>query len=124
MQLTQRIYNGLTNRLRFLTADAYRPYLQQATAFVQERRYLPLNQYRKYLTPYRMLLLAMALPVLLFTLLRLPHRQELALAFILLTVLTFVVEVMLFAMQFTRRECVCIELLLMVLLLPFGYMMM
>ncbi len=124
MQLTQRIYNGLTNRLRFLTADAYRPYLQQATAFVQERRYLPLSQYRKYLTPYRMLLLAMALPVLLFTLLRLPYRQELALAFILLTVLTFVVEVMLFAMQFTRREGLYIELLLILLLLPFGYMMM
>ncbi|MBN8670448.1 MAG: hypothetical protein J0L80_07160 [Chitinophagales bacterium] len=124
MSIAQRIYDGMTRPMRLLHPATYRAYVLQAVAFVQERRYLPLSQYRKYLTPYRILLLSMALPVILFTLLKLPYRQELALAYILLTVLTFVVEVMLFAMQFTRRESVYIELLLMILLLPFGYMMM
>lgn len=123
MSIAQRIYDGMTRPMRLLHPATYRVYVLQAVAFVQERRYLPLSQYRKYLTPYRILLLSLALPVILFTLLKLPYRQELALAYILLTVLTFVVEVMLFAMQFTRRESVYIELLLMVLLLPFGYMM-
>jgi hypothetical protein len=124
VSIAQRIYDGMTRPMRLLHPATYRAYVLQYVAFVQERRYLPLSQYRKYLTPYRILLLSMALPVILFTLLKLPYRQELALAYILLTVLTFVVEVMLFAMQFTRRESVYIELLLMVLLLPFGYMMM
>lgn len=124
MSIAQRIYDGMTRPMRLLHPATYRAYVLQSVAFVQERRYLPLSQYRKYLTPYRILLLSMALPVILFTLLKLPYRQELALAYILLTVLTFVVEVMLFAMQFTRRESVYIELLLMILLLPFGYMMM
>lgn len=123
MSIAQRIYDGMTRPMRLLYPATYRAYVLQAVAFVQERRYLPLSQYRKYLTPYRILMLSMALPVLLFALLKLPYRQELALAYILLTVLTFVVEVMLFAMQFTRRESVYIELLLMLLLLPFGYMM-
>lgn len=124
MSIAQRIYDGITKPMRILHPATYRPYVMQAMQFVAERRYLPLNQYRKYLTPYRILLLSMGLPVLVFTLLRLPFRQELVLGYILLIVLTFVVEVMLFVMQFTRRECVYIELLLMVLLLPFGYMMM
>ncbi len=123
MSVAQRIYDGITRPLRFLHPATYRPYAMQAMQFVAQRRYLPLSQYRKYLTPYRILLLALALPVLFFTLLRLPHRQELVLGYILLVILTFVVEVMLFAMQFTRRECACIELMLLLLLLPFGYMM-
>jgi len=123
VSISQRIYNGITGSMRLLHPATYRPYIAQALRFVAERRYLPLSQYRKYATPYRILLLAMALPVLLFVMLRLPHRQELVLGYILLIVLTFVVEVMLFAMQFTRRECACIELMLLLLLVPFGYMM-
>lgn len=123
MSIAQRIYDGITRPMRILHPATYRPYAVQAMQFVAERRYLPLSQYRKYATPYRILLLAMALPVLLFVMLHLPHRQELVLGYILLIVLTFVVEVMLFAMQFTRRECACIELMLLLLLVPFGYMM-
>ena len=123
MSVAQRIYDGITKPMRILHPATYRPYVMQAIQFVAQRRYLPLSQYRKYLTPYRILLLAMALPVLLFTMLHLPYRQELVLGYILLIVLTFVVEVMLFAMQFTRRECACIELMLLLLLVPFGYMM-
>ena len=114
MSVAQRIYDGITKPMRILHPATYRPYVMQAIQFVAQRRYLPLSQYRKYLTP---------LPVLLFTMLHLPYRQELVLGYILLIVLTFVVEVMLFAMQFTRRECACIELMLLLLLVPFGYMM-
>lgn len=77
----------------------------------------------KYLTVYRALLLAMALPALLLILFRSPYRAGFMVVFIGLLVFTFVVEVLLFAMQFTRRESVFIEVLLLILLIPFIMML-
>ncbi len=83
----------------------------------------PYNQYRKYITPYRALLLIMLLPMLFSISLRLPWKNELLGAFILLSILTFVVEVLLFAFQFTRKECAYLEVLLFILLIPFMVML-
>lgn len=77
----------------------------------------------KYLTVYRALLLVMALPALLLILFRSPYRAGFMVVFIGLLVFTFVVEVLLFAMQFTRRESVFIEVLLLILLIPFIMML-
>lgn len=77
----------------------------------------------KYLTVYRALLLAMVLPALLLILFRSPYRAGFMVVFIGLLVFTFVVEVLLFAMQFTRRESVFIEVLLLILLIPFIMML-
>ncbi|OSZ79157.1 hypothetical protein CAP35_13155 [Chitinophagaceae bacterium IBVUCB1] len=123
MPITHRIYTGITHKLRHLHPDAYRPYILQAISFVSQRKYMPLSQYRKYITPYRALLLFMLLPIAIFLLLRLPYRQEVFMTFVLLGILTFVVEVLLFAFQFTRRECAYLEVLLLVLLIPFMVMM-
>lgn len=82
-----------------------------------------ISQYRKYITPYRALLLIMLLPMLLSVSLHLPWRYELLGAFILMSILTFVVEVMLFAFQFTRKECAYLEVLLFILLIPFMVML-
>jgi hypothetical protein len=75
------------------------------------------------MTPYRILLLAMLLPVVVSILFRLPFRQEIFATFILMSILTFVVEVMLFAFQFTRKECAYLEVLLFILLIPFMVML-
>lgn len=83
-----------------------------------------MKRFIKYLTVYRALLLAMALPALLLILLRSPYRATFMVAFIGMLLLTFVVEVLLFAMQFTRKESVYIEVLLLILLIPFIFMLM
>lgn len=77
----------------------------------------------KYLTVYRALLLVMVLPALLLILFRSPYRAGFMVIFIGLLVFTFVIEVLLFAMQFTRRESVFIEVLLLILLIPFFMML-
>lgn len=78
----------------------------------------------KYLTVYRALLLVMAFPALLLILFKSPYRATFMVAFIGMLLLTFVVEVLLFAMQFTRKESVYIEVLLLILLIPFIMMLM
>lgn len=84
---------------------------------------LILKNLTKYLTVYRALLLVMALPALLLVLFKSPYRASFMAMYIGLLLFTFVVEVLLFAMQFTRRESVFVEVLLLILLIPFVMML-
>jgi hypothetical protein len=79
-----------------------------------------MHNYLKYITLYRAMLIAFILPGIFLMAMGGQPRKFFAIAYMALAGLTFLVEVLLFAFQFSRKENFWAELLLLVLLVTGG----
>lgn len=83
-----------------------------------------MHQYLKYITLYRAMLIAFILPGLFLMAMGGQARKYFTIAYLGLAILTFVVEVLLFTFQFSRKENFWAELLLLLVLVTGGAVLM
>ena len=79
-----------------------------------------MQHYLKYITLYRAILIAFIMPGIFLMAMGGQPRKYFVLAYMALAGLTFLVEVLLFAFQFSRKENFWAELLLLVMLVTGG----
>ncbi len=82
-----------------------------------------MEKYHKYITLYRAMLIAFLMPGIVLCCIGGQARNIFIMVYAVFMGLTFLVEVLLFAFQFTRRENFWAELLLLLLLIAFGLML-
>jgi hypothetical protein len=83
-----------------------------------------MHHYLKYITLYRAMLIAFLLPGIFLMAMGGVARKYFTIAYMALAALTFVVEVLLFVFQFSRKENFWAELLLLAVLVTSGVVMM